>query len=172
MKKYLVGIALALITTGAMAVDGYKGVKFGSSYSTLKKANLCSFKPYSSPVDIKGFSAYECSDFIFSGRKNNAAVSFIDNKFQQLIINFDGETMPLLEALRDKYGVPSSSTPTDVMKRAAQTGEPVIIKFDHDTVIVRYENSNGKDKTTLIYAASDYEKRVNSLLKKSVSDDI
>ncbi len=172
MKKYLFGAILSLAAAGAMAVDGYKNIKFGSSYSIVNEANLCELKPYNAPVDVKGFSAYQCSDFIFSGKKNNAAISFINDEFQQLIINFNGETMPLLEALREKYGKPSSSTPTDVMKRAAKTGEPVIIKFDHDTVIVRYERLDGKDRTTLIYAAPDYEKKVNTLLKESVSNDI
>lgn len=172
MKKYLLGIVLALTAAGAMAVDGYKSVKFGSSIQDVKKANLCSLETSPLKSKIAGLSIYMCFDFKFSGKNTIASFAFLNDKFQRLAINIDSNVTPVFDALAEKYGEPSFMSSRDDIIRAMQTGEPVFFKFDKNTIIIQVEKVNGVEVTSLIYLSPDYEDILNSMQKNNISGDI
>ncbi|MGJ3350213.1 hypothetical protein JC794_03895 [Morganella morganii] len=172
MKKYLLGIVLALTAVGAMAVDGYKGVKFGSSFEKIKSAGLCSFVPYKQN-SVSHVSLYQCTDFRFSGKNTIAMVSLLDNKFSRLVIVVNnGSIQSLYAALSEKYGEPSFLSSSEEVQQSMVTGEPVYVKFDNDTVIIKVEKVNGIEVSTLIYTVPDFEQKVSDIQKNNISDDI
>lgn len=77
------GLALAVMSSSVLAVDGYKGVKFGSNVDTLLKSNICSFKKYDDDTTV---TTYFCKDFKFSGSNTVAMAFFLDGKFQRFAI--------------------------------------------------------------------------------------
>lgn len=135
MKRYLLSLILAFTATGAMAVDGYKEVKFGSSFEAMRSAGLCDFQIASKQPEHKNIVMYNCLDFQFDGNHTMAAASFIGGKFGKLQIMVDSPVNSVLEALYKKYGAPSSSSTEEEMQNAIITGNPIYVRFDKDTVI-------------------------------------
>lgn len=173
MKKYLAGLLLAMIATGAAAVDGYKGVKFGSSFDDLQSAKLCDFERASRQPNNKNVVLFNCLNFQFADSNTMAAASFIDDKFSRLVIVVDnGSIQSLYGALSEKYGEPSFFSSSVDVQKSMTTGEPVYIKFDNDTVIIKVEKVNGIEVATLIYSAPDFDQKISEFQKNKISDDI
>lgn len=172
MKKYIAGLLLAFIATGAMAVDGYKGVKFGSSFNTLQSAKFCDFQKASNQPDNKNIVMYNCMNFQFADSNTMAAASFIDGKFVKLQIIVDPPLDPIIKALYNKYGTPSSSSTKDDIQNAAVTGSPVYIRFDKGTVFLKVEKVNKIDVVSLNYVSPDFEPSIEQQQVKKIADDI
>lgn len=171
MKKYLLSLILAFTATGAMAVDGYKEVKFGSSFEAMKSAGLCDFQIASKQPEHKNIVMYNCLDFQFDGNHTMAAASFIGGKFGKLQIMVDSPVNSVLEALYKKYGTPSSSSTEEEMQNAIITGNPIYVRFDKDTVILKVERVNKIDLVSLNYVSPDFEPPVKEKTQK-ITDDI
>ncbi|WP_274369945.1 hypothetical protein [Morganella morganii] len=172
MKKYLLGLALALTAAGSMAVDGYKNVKFGSSFEILKSAKLCDFQKASKQSGHKKMVMYNCLDFQFDGNQTIAAASFIDDEFGKLQIMVNSPIESVLGALYKKYGSPSSSSTEDEIQQAIITGHPIYIRFDNDTVNVKIERVNKIDLVSLIYTSPEFDKKMSETQASNISDDI
>ncbi|EKN3723886.1 TPA: hypothetical protein PXJ53_003323 [Yersinia enterocolitica] len=166
------GLALAVMSSSVLAVDGYKGVKFGSNVDTLLKSNICSFEKYNS--DTPGLISYACRDFKFSGAKTIAMAFFLDGKFQRLAISLNRNSESVLDGLIKKYGAPSSASTAEEMERASTSGEAIYVRFDHDTVYMRGQKnrSTGKEDGFLIYTSPEYEKELLKIQSKAVQDDL
>lgn len=172
MKKYLAGLLLAMVVTGAGAVDGYKGVKFGSSFDDLQSAKLCNFERASRQPDNKNVVLYNCMNFQFADSNTMAAASFIDGKFVKLQIIVDPPLDPILKALYNKYGTPSSLSTKDDIQNAAVTGNPVYIRFDNGTVFLKAEKVNKIDVVSLNYVSPDFESSIEQQQVHKIADDI
>ncbi|EQB9157318.1 hypothetical protein CRX48_12125 [Morganella morganii] len=171
MKRYLLSLILAFTATGAMAVDGYKEVKFGSSFEAMRSAGLCDFQIASKQPEHKNIVMYNCLDFQFDGNHTMAAASFIGGKFGKLQIMVDSPVNSVLEALYKKYGAPSSSSTEEEMQNAIITGNPIYVRFDKDTVILKVERVNKIDLVSLNYVSPDFELSVKEKTQK-ITDDI
>ncbi|WP_127554761.1 hypothetical protein [Morganella morganii] len=73
----------------------------------------------------------------------------------------------LSEALYKKYGAPSSSSTEEEMQNAIITGNPIYVRFDKDTVILKVERVNKIDLVSLNYVSPDFELSVKEKTQKS-----
>lgn len=80
LKSIALGMFLFVASSSAMAVDGYKGVKFGSSLNELNAGKLCTWNKYQKNK-TDGMDYYSCENFKFSGKNTLAMAFFIDKKF-------------------------------------------------------------------------------------------
>lgn len=167
MKKYLLGIVLALTAAGAMAVDGYKEVKFGASYQAVKASKICNLKETASR---NAFSFYSCNDFSFNNEKTTATFEFINNKFYRVLIHTNLYPEVLINSLTEKYGEPVSPDNSKAKESLAK-GNTVHVYFDNNTVILGVQLVNGKPKTFLMYQSPDYTTISQSAKGKSLSND-
>ncbi|EPO2452360.1 MULTISPECIES: hypothetical protein [Providencia] len=174
MKKILLGALLSIFVANANAVDGYKNIKFGSSIKDVVNANVCSLKEFPDTNKVAGLTNYGCFDFQFGGKNTIAMAFFINGKFQRFAINIDDNYVSVLNGLIEKYGKPSSSDTPEKIKRADSTGEPVFVKFDNDTVVLRVQKnmSTGKESALLIYTSPKYDELLSKITKDSIIDDI
>ncbi|PHM22552.1 hypothetical protein [Xenorhabdus ehlersii] len=172
MKRVLLGLMLSTLSLSSWAVDGYKDVKFGSSVKDLMNSKLCNFQKIPPASTIKELSLYSCLDFNFSGKKTMAIATFLNGKFKRFLIGVDSNINPLIDALNKKYGLPSSMTSEDIMVRALTTGEPVFVRYDNDTVIIKVEKSNGQEVTMLMYTDSKFDDEINALSQNKIANDI
>lgn len=174
MKKQLFSLGLILLaaSSSAMAVDGYKGVKFGASFNELNAAKMCTW--VKNKDDIKGVTSYFCDDFKFSGKRSNAAAFFINGKFERFAIGIEQNVITLFDELVKKYGYPSSSPTTEETDRYQSQGGAMHIKFDNDTVIIGCyrDGSNGSEEMELVYSTNEFDGLYKELQGKSVENDI
>lgn len=168
VKLALAGIALA-ISTSSFAVDGYKDLKFGMSFSQVKKSKLCE-KGW---LELKKDLNYACFTFKFGKGTTTAVAFFIDNKLERIAISIDGQVAGIGEGLLKKYGTPSSATegfPADGNVPPDSTWD---VRFDHDTVVYRLvSDSNGKVSPYLVYTTPNLEKKVLEKEKQKISNDL
>ncbi|CNJ92458.1 Uncharacterised protein [Yersinia mollaretii] len=172
LRTISLGLALAVMSSSVLAVDGYKGVKFGSNLDTLLSSKICTFKKYDN--DSTGIAAYACKDFKFSGTNTVAMAFFLDGKFQRLAITLNTNVESVLDGLVKKYGAASSTSTAEEMEKAQTTGEPVYLRFDNDTIFVRGQNnqSTGKYEALLVYSSPSYGKELLKIQSKAVQDDL
>ncbi len=171
-KLFYLGLILLAAPSFAMAVDGYKGVKFGSSFNELNAAKMCSWDK--SNDDVKGRDSYYCDDFKFSGKKSRAMAFFINQKFERFAIVIEQDIGTFLESLKNKYGVPSSMVTPQELERFQSNGGSMNVKFDNDTVIVNFthEVSSNKELTLLIYTSPKFDKLNKEINVKNLESDI
>ncbi|WP_145546541.1 hypothetical protein [Yersinia intermedia] len=165
------GLALAVMSSSVLAVDGYKGVKFGSNVDTLLKSNICSFKKYDDDTTV---TTYFCKDFKFSGSNTVAMAFFLDGKFQRFAITLNVKVDSVFNGLVKKYGPASSTSTAEEMHNASTTGEPIYIRFDNDTIFIRGQRdlSTGKDDGMLIYSSPSYEEELTKMQLKTIQGDL
>ncbi|MGC8341830.1 hypothetical protein [Pantoea ananatis] len=175
MKKLMMSVAISMFifSSTSYAVDGYKGVKFGSSLSELKAAKLCSWKKWEGK-QTKNLQSYYCQDFNFSGQNTIAFAVFYNDKFQRLAISINQNVDPVMKALTKKYGTPSSTSSQQDYQDVMKFGGSVFVKFDNNTVIVagNYDVDTNKQTGQLIYSSPDYEQLLSKLQQESVENDL
>lgn len=171
LRTISLGLALVVMSSSVLAVDGYKGVKFGSNVDTLLKSNICSFKKYDNDSIV---TTYACRDFKFSGSNTAAMAFFLDGKFQRFVITLNVKVDSVFNGLAKKYGPPSSTSTAEEMHNAATTGKPIYIRFDNDTIFIRGQKdlSTGKDDGMLIYSSPSYDKELTKMQSKTIQDDL
>ncbi len=172
MKRVLLGLMLSMLSLSSWAVDGYKGVLFGASVKDVLNTGLCSFQETQSNSEIKELSLYTCSDFTFSGKKTMAMATFLNGKFKRLLIDVNSNINPLLDALSKKYGSPSSMSEQSIMERAITTGEPVLVYYDNNTVVITVRKVNNKEIIHLIYTDHEFDNELRALSQKAIASDI
>ncbi|PHM47106.1 hypothetical protein [Xenorhabdus miraniensis] len=172
IKSVLLGLLLSVSSLSSWAVDGYKGVKFGSSVKELMDAKLCNFQKLPPTSNLKEFSIYACSDFQFSGKKTLAMAAFLNGKFKRFLINVDSNINPLINALTKKYGTPSSMSSEEELVRALSTGETVFVSYDNDSIVIKVEKKNGSETVTLMYTDPKFDDEKNALSLDKIANDI
>ena len=178
MKKTVKLSALLLCVAGmfsssAMAVDGYKDIKFGTPKEQVLKSKLCSFEK--APSGQPGVEYYGCSNFKFGGKKVEAAVFFIDGKFMRLAVVQEYDLTPgLLTQLIKKYGDPMELLDKQKFNELeSQPNKTLDIMFDNKTVALRLMSDANYNKSALImYSAADYNDQLIQVQQNSVSNDL
>lgn len=178
MKKSLTLSATLLCIAGlfsgsAMAVDGYKNLKFGMSKKEVLASKSCSFEQ--TPSDRPGVETYVCDNLKFGGQKSPAAAYFINGKFYRIAIiqPIDSATI-ILKQLLQKYGDPIQR-PDDQLLQDIYN-KPNIqadIIFDNRTVALRLTSDANYNKQALvIYTSLDYEDLLTKSQQESMSNDL
>ncbi|MCG3884097.1 hypothetical protein I3271_05305 [Photobacterium leiognathi] len=175
LKKSIIAMTLFLgVSTQANAVTGYKDLMFGSLPDEVKTSGVCTFN--STSTISKGVTALACDDLPFSHSTTSAAAIFVDGMMERFAIevNID-QLMPLVTALREKYGepTPKSSSRATWNRIDTDAGLEAYLWFDNNTVLVQVTNDAQMNKTIfLIYTSKDYDDKVNNLQSGSFSSDI
>lgn len=174
MKRYYVLAVMILLSAGhAMAVDGYKNMKFGMSKQEIINLKPCAlYKGDSAP---KGAENLECDDFPFGGDDTSAGFFFIDGKLERvaLVLGID-EALGLATSLKNKYGLPSSSSTKQQLAATDTTpGASAFIAFDSNTVILNLISDDQMNRAAiLIYTSNNYEKKIAKKQAIDVDGDI
>ncbi|CAM7521300.1 hypothetical protein CIFRMM251M_16680 [Citrobacter freundii] len=175
IKSITLGLALVVLSSSALAVDGYKGAKFGSSFEEFKKAKLCNWKKYTGE-NAKGVQSYYCDDFLFSGKNTLVFSIFINGQFKRLAIslNESQNITTIINSLEKKYGKPSTMFNAEDVASVEQNGGSLDMKFDNDTIIVgvKRDPSTKKDTSMLTYSSPDYFSLLGELDSKNVEGDL
>lgn len=176
-KRLLLTFAvLGLVISGEVAaVDGYKGVKFGSSFSQLQAGKICSWEKYEADK-TPGMDTYYCTNFQFAGKKRTGLAIFIDKKFERISVPLTKDIgfEALADSLKKKYGEPSSVFTQEDIQKAMTDGGEVNVKFDNDTVIISitHDVSTNADTSLLIYTSPDYFEKMNKIQAKALDGDL
>ncbi|WP_447876851.1 hypothetical protein [Serratia fonticola] len=172
IKQLSLGLALLVVSYSSLGVDGYKGVKFGSSFNDLNSANICSWQEKKD--ELKGVNSYYCDDFKFSGKDTIAAAFFINERFERFAIVLGQDIGAVLEGLKNKYGPPSSMVTLEDIEKYQSQGGSLNIEFDKGTIILNAtrENSSGKEKTLLVYTTTEFESLYNKIRANGLKNDI
>lgn len=173
IKIVVIGLILSLTSSLAMAVDGYKDVKFGSSIKEVLDKKWCNWTAYknSKPSGLQG---YYCTDFKFSGQPTLAIAIFIDGKFERLSIILNRDITPVISALQKKYGPQSSSSSKEDSTKAIEHGGEIYIKFDNDTVFVSVNRDvkTQKDTSSLVYTSQNYDNLYAKTQEKELEGEL
>lgn len=99
---------------------------------------------------------------------------FIDGKFERVAIALKGNVNGVYNALKEKYGEPSSQSSMDEVQSMEQSGGTVSIRFDNDSIIMaQVKNAISKvDISQLIYTSPVYAQKFDNLQKNAASSDI
>ncbi|HGU9904403.1 TPA: hypothetical protein ACNFPO_004452 [Citrobacter freundii] len=172
-RQFALGLLLLTFSSVSLAVDGYKNVKFGSSFKQLQNANFCNWKRYDEKK-IPGLDSYYCENFQFGSERTMAMAFFINGQFKRFGIVFDSDVSAVLNGLQKKYGEPSSTFDANKMDELKAYGGSASIGFDKDTVVVTLtrDPTTKQDSTQLIYTAQDYEKLYGALKSKNLEGDL
>ncbi|MEC5319290.1 hypothetical protein VSX61_10105 [Brenneria populi subsp. brevivirga] len=173
VKSLALGLVLSVFSFTSSAVDGYKGVKFGSDVKTVLAAKWCNFKKYNEN-ETKGLDAYYCENFKLSGKDSLAMAIFLDGKFERLSLTLNIDINSVIAALEKKYGNASSASTPEEVKKAMELGGSIYIRYDNDTVIVigSRDIEAKKDYSQLVYTSPDYDKRLSELQAKELDNDL
>ena len=165
-------MGLALASNAALAVDGYKNLKFGMSQEDVNNTNICTLSPQN--LDVQGVEALGCTDLQFGGKSRMAVMAFMDNKLERVMVIQDaGSIEGLLAGLSEKYGAPSSVPSAEELQRVNATGGSIEVKFDGDTVIVRGTIAHDKSETVLLmYSTPDYDEKLAQQQKGELQSDL
>lgn len=155
-----------LMSGQASAVDGYKSVKFGSTFSQLQSGKICNWKKYDA-AQTKGMDTYYCTNLSFAGKSTTGLAIFIDKKFERFSIPLtkDIGLEALIDSLKKKYGEPSSMFTQEEIQKVMSEGGEVSVKFDNNTVMVSItrDNATKEDSSLLVYSSSDYFEKLGKL---------
>ncbi len=174
MKRFLLALFAILLASGATcnAVDGYKDFKFGMTVPEVKKLAKI---PLARQDQGNGLMMYLGEGFPFGTQRVQIAFFFLDGKLLRIGFEIPRESaLGVLDSLREKYGVASSSS--DPKTFAAVDTTPnvnVAIGFDHDTVIWRVSSDDAvRQSAFVIYTSPDYDFRLIEAQKKGIKDDL
>ncbi len=176
IKNYLLGAAVAgsvMLSNTALAVDGYKGLKFGMSTQEVLDQRLCSFE--SDGIDENGIEAFYCDDFNFGSEITDAAAYFINGKFLRFgILGSMDRAEGLMNGLTAKYGSPSSmSTQEEFQAVDSLPDRSAYIAFDQETVVLKVESDvNFNQSVLLIYTDTDFDKMLLDSQANAMSSDL
>lgn len=147
-------LAIMALSTSAVAADGYREMKFGSPTATvLAQANCTMEEPEEAPVGIM----YSCEDFVFSGKKTEATLFFVNEKFTRITIALpDDEVAKTIDALKKQYAIAAQSTPKEMQDVEHTPNKSAFIHFDNNHIsLLKTSDEEVQVSTTLTYAADN-----------------
>lgn len=171
---FLSACLVGLLSQPAIAVDGYKGVKFGASEAELLSKNLCTMTK--GPEYVQGVSMYQCNDFKLGAATTNAYAYFIDGKFLRFGIDLDwnGNMKSVGSGLVSKYGEASSSSTREQIRAVDTTpNASAYIAFDNDTVYINMESDERMNYAAmLIYSDLSFNSLFEQKRIAELSNDL
>lgn len=178
IKKYItISTLIFLIGIGtahrAMAVDGYKNLKFGMTKKQVIDSGICKFRT-SAPIG-NGIEYMDCTDFEFGGDHVGAGAYMVNDIFLRFAIMLPIEKyQSITEAVINKYGSPSSMSSEEELKAIDKfPNREAFVAFDKDTVYLKLSsNGIGVPSIILIYTSPKYDAHLFESQRQSVKDDI
>ncbi len=165
-------LVVGLIAQSAYAVDGYKDFKFGMSVPDVKKAAKISLTRVEQG---DGVTLLQGRNFPFGGQNVEIGFFFIGSKLLRVAFEIPHDAgIVILDALKEKYGEPSSLSDEKTFKAVDTTpNTQAFIAFDDDTVVWKVVSDESSKQTALvIYTSPDYDKLLGQAQKKGVKDDL
>lgn len=165
-KIFLIAL---LVSEAALAVGGFKNLKFGMSVVEVRAIKYCTLE-YKETSE-KAADTYVCHDLKYGTKKTSAAFYFINNKLARVAIDVGDRYSDMELAatfLRDEYGSPSSMFDVRAIQ-AFNDGirDELIIGFEDDTVVLKLFKTEGKGEVTLTYSIEDYYAKLLSQRRRS-----
>lgn len=164
---------LGLLTQPAFAVDGYKGLRFGSSEKELMSHGLCTMTPGDGLV--AGTSMYYCSDFNMGGNVTTAYAYFIDGQFLRLAVSLDWNSIGAIgKGLVSKYGPATSGSTQEQIAAVERTpNSSAYVAYDNDTVYINMESDANLNKyALLIYSDPSFNARLDGKRNDAFQSDL
>lgn len=173
-KQWVFAVALLAFSASAIAVDGYKDLKFGMSEKEIISTKTCSFRKI--PTNEKGFDEYYCSNFKFGDKKTKAYLFFINGEFLRIGIEQSPDDFEsLFTSLTAKYGEPSSRpTKSDLDALQKIPGSQAAVRFDKDTVYLLFttDEDDMSQHLALVYTDPNYDTKYVALKNSVIKSDI
>jgi hypothetical protein len=169
ITNYFLGALCIIYPSTALAVDGYKNLKFGDSIKTVVNSGICTFEQVPSPT--KGITYYTCEDFKFGNAHTQAWAFFIDEKFLRMSFDIPVDSaVATIEAMANKYGAPSSrSTPSEFKAIDTTPNQTAFYAFEQDTAYIFMESQADNSQIAyLMYTSPTY----NALLIKKQKNEL
>lgn len=153
-NKLSLVLAMAAFSTSAFATDGYRDMKFGTSTATvIAQANCTMEEPEEAPIG----KMYSCEDFAFAGKKTEATLFFVNDKFIRIAIAIpDEDVVKTLETLKKKYGVAAHSTQKEMQDVDLYPNKTAFINFDNNHIsMLMTSDEDAESSAALIYSAEN-----------------
>ena len=175
IKRILTAITLisSLTMTQLLAIDGYKTLKFEMTKKQAIATKICNLN------NTGGSSASQnklfCFDLIFGKEKVEAELNFIDDRLMRVSLKVALELANgIVNELLVKYGsISSRPSQEEIDALEHYPNRKADLKFDNDTVIMRFETDNrGNQKLLLMYSRADYEGLLIAKHVNKVNDDL
>ncbi|MFZ4221483.1 hypothetical protein [Enterobacter ludwigii] len=175
-RQWLFAAVLLAFSASAMAVDGYKNLKFGMSIKEVLDSHICSFKYY--PSNDSTYEAieddYDCHDFQFGDKKVRAIALFLQGKLSRIGIVIDSDDYnSVLAALRNKYGTGIESEYPSKKNLHLVPNSNYYVSFDNDTVeLMSVSDESLVIHSQIIYTIPNYFEKRDKLISAHISDDV
>lgn len=153
-NKLSLMLAMVAFSTSAFATDGYRDMKFGTSTNTVIAQAKCTMEePEEAPVG----KMYSCEDFAFAGKKTEATLFFVNDKFIRIAIAIPNEdVVKTLETLKTKYGVAAHSTQKEMQDVDLYPNKTAFINFDNNHIsLLMTSDEDAETSVALIYSAEN-----------------
>ena len=129
-------LAITIISTNALAIDGYKNLKFGMSIEEVLKAGkeLCSFEKVQQKKQI---SMYGCADLKFVGEETNLYAYFVKGILLRIAVSVpQGKFDVIMNSVPKKYSIVENKMPERrVMKKLdTHPNQQVDVYFENSTI--------------------------------------
>ncbi|MGR6980829.1 hypothetical protein ACUHGC_05325 [Testudinibacter sp. P27/CKL/0425] len=163
LLKTILFAAITTLSTQAMAVDGYKDLKFGMSLKQVKKSYPCKWTAY---THVK--NSWHCPKILFMGENTTMLTTFDDGKLARVAINVPiSLSERLINALKEKYTISTYYDENDTFSE---------VKFDDDTVTLQMKKGNASNdydyKLYLMYSIKDFDKKESKKTRENDKKDL
>ena len=169
----LLSLAYGIVLTPALAIDGYKSLKFGAHKKEVMESKLCTLdEANSGQVGVKFLS---CDDFKFGSKIVEAGAFFINNEFLRFgIMPSIDMAVGLSKGLSKKYGEPSSASTTKEFEDVDHfPNKEAFLAFDDNTIILKVMSDENNIQTALlIYTSLKYDRLLLKQQQNSMADDL
>lgn len=171
MKRFFLVLVLVLAAPPVMAIDGYKGMKFGMSKKEALQNKPCTFVPAPSANPV--VEHYYCNDLPFSGDKVAASAFFVRGEFLRFsILTTSTDIVATAKALTAKYGE-AQSMEGDPQKVGVVPGAELRAVFDSGTIEVMLKTAPSlKVNSFLIYTDPNFEDKLTDAAAKELVNEL
>lgn len=130
MKKYLILLVLSFFSLKALAAEGYKDLKFGSSIDEVRQSKLCL-----SVWEELSNHVWRCNQFKFAEQPIKAIIRFADQKLELInLVLAAHERDRVSQGLRQKYGEPTQISGNVKLGQRLPTDQKWFMVFDEDSI--------------------------------------
>lgn len=167
---------LLIFPSTVLAVDGYKDLKFGTSYAQLKKLKKCDLEEQKE-FTTKSLRIYQCEDFDFNGKKMLATFHFVNDRLLKITIAVGrslDENFALTKALKEKYGeFTHKPTHEEVLDYQSGLQESLYASWEKETVVLAiYRSGPNREIVFLSYVSPDFKNERQTTLIKDFKDEL
>lgn len=183
MKINIIALAaflfISAIAGDAIAVKGYKELKWGQTVKETKKTindnSYCDVTDLN--VNKDGIRVLACDNFDFGGTKRHAFFLSVNDKLLRIGIAIEADEIePLIDIFEKKYKTHSGSLPEGGQYPSEAIGwddDTILLKIIFPDTPVQAQNQLPQEPyATLIYTSPDFENKLREHKKKMLEKSI